>query len=102
MDYWPMVNPVLMISGPELSIQVSNTYNLDKPEDMEKSLWPIVGGRSMITMNGEVWKFWRGLFNPGYSASHMLSLVPTIVDSVEVFCDILREGLAKMFLPWMF
>lgn len=32
MDFWPMFDPVLMIFGPETSAQVSNKFNLPKPE----------------------------------------------------------------------
>ncbi|KAL5389726.1 hypothetical protein DPSP01_002218 [Paraphaeosphaeria sporulosa] len=46
-------------------------------------------------MNEQQWKMWRSLFSSGFSAGHMLSLVPTIVDSVEVFCEILRERVDK-------
>lgn len=91
MDYWPIHEPLLMISSPEIAAQVSNKYNLQKPHDSSKSFAPIVGGDSLISMNGEDWKTWRGLFSPGFSANHMMDLVPTIVDSVEIFCELLRE-----------
>jgi cytochrome P450 len=91
MDYWPIHEPILMISSPEIATQVSNKYTLQKPHNAIKSFAPIVGGDSLITMNGDDWKTWRALFNPGFSASHMLDLVPTIVDSVDVFCQLLRE-----------
>lgn len=95
MDYWPMFDPVLMVSGPEPSVQVANTYNLPKPREHRKFFYPIVGGESLITMEGTEWKFWRSLLNPGFSAAHMLSLVPSIVESVEVFCSLLRERAGK-------
>ena len=90
MDYWPMFEPVLMISSPEISNQVSNQYNLQKPDEQEGSFLPIIGGSSLITMNNDEWKLWRSLFSPGFSSTHMLDLVPTIVASVEIFCDILQ------------
>lgn len=95
MDYWPMFQPVLMISGPELAHQASIKYDLPKPSDQEKSFRPIIGGPSLLTMNNEQWKIWRSLLNPGFSASHMLSLVPSIVDAVEVFCELLEEKADK-------
>lgn len=95
MDLWPIFDPVLMISSPEISVQVSNTYNLQKPDSQGKSFLPIIGGKSLITMSDQEWKAWRALFNPGFSATHMLSLVPSIVDSVEVFCDLLRKRVGK-------
>lgn len=41
-------------------------------------------------MNDEDWKFWRSLFNTGFSAAAMMNRVPTVVDSVSTFCDQLR------------
>lgn len=89
MDLWPMFEPTLMISGPELATQASIKYDLPKPHGLEEAFRPIIGGLSLITMNNEQWRMWRSLLNPAFSASHMLSLVPTIVDAVDIFCDLL-------------
>ena len=85
MDYWPMFQPVLMTFSPELAAQVSTKHDLPKPHDQQKSFQPIIGGPSLITMNDAQWKTWRSLFNTGFSASHMLTLIPSLVDSVDVF-----------------
>ena len=45
----------------------------------------------MVGLDGQQWKVLRAIFNPGFSASHLISLVPLIVDSTLVFLDILRE-----------
>jgi len=98
-DFWPVFDQVLMIYGPEASNQVSNQYNLPKPASQHKSMLPIVGGPSLISMNDKDWKFWRGLLNPGFSAKNMVDRVPTVVAAVEVFCDELRAKADKnMFL----
>jgi cytochrome P450 len=94
-DLWPVFAQVLMIYGPEASNQVSNQYNLPKPESQHKSMLPIVGGPSLISMNNEDWKFWRGLLNPGFSAKTMMDRVPTVVRDVEVFCDQLQTRVNK-------
>lgn len=91
MDYWPMYEPSLMITSPEISAQVSNEFNLQRDERELKYFGPVVGGQSLITMTSAEWKYWRTLFNPAFSSAHMLNLVPSIVDSVEVFCELLRE-----------
>ncbi|KAF1845155.1 putative cytochrome P450 [Cucurbitaria berberidis CBS 394.84] len=91
MDYWPVFQPVLMIFGPELAVQASIRHDLPKPHDQQESFRPVVGGPSLITMNNEQWRMWRSLLSPGFSASHMLSLVPTIVDAIDVFCERLRK-----------
>lgn len=95
MDYWPVFQPMLMISGADLAIQASTKYDLPKPRDQQESFRPIIRGPSLLTMNEQQWKTWRSLFSSGFSASHMLSLVPTIVDSMDVFCELLREHVDK-------
>lgn len=95
MDYWPMYEPSLMITSPEISAQISNEFNLQRDERELKYFAPVVGGPSLITMTGEDWKYWRGLFNPAFSSAHMLNLVPSIVDSVEVFCELLHESVGN-------
>ncbi|KAF1962666.1 cytochrome P450 [Byssothecium circinans] len=91
MDLWPMFQPVLMTFSPELAAQVSNKHDLPKPHDQQDSFKPVTGGPSLITMNDAQWKIWRSLFNTGFSASHMLTLVPSLVDSVDVFCEQLQK-----------
>lgn len=95
MDLWPVFSPVLMISGADLAIQVAAKHDLPKPSNQQESFRPIIGGPSLITMNEKQWKMWRSLFSSGFSASHMLNLVPTIVDSVEDFCEQLRKHVNK-------
>lgn len=52
---------------------------------------PIGGEFGLVTMEGKVWKSWREIFQPGFSAAHLIPLVLAIVQEVRVFCDILRE-----------
>jgi cytochrome P450 len=91
MDYWPVYPPLFVAFSPEICSQISSKHNLPKTEQIGKSLLPITGGQSMISMNGNEWKLWRGLFNPGFSAASMSENLTHIVECVQVFCDILQE-----------
>jgi cytochrome P450 len=91
-DLWPGAPASLIVFGSESSFEVSNKYNLPKPHSQVDLFRPMVGGQSILTMNNDEWKRWRTLFNPGFSAAHMTKLVPTIVESVQVFCDIMRDN----------
>lgn len=42
-------------------------------------------------MEGNLWKSWRGIFNPGFSASHLTTLTKDIVEETETFCEILKD-----------
>lgn len=81
--------------GPELANQVTTKHNLPKFSQMHKSLLPITGGPNLVSMNGHEWKTWRNLFNPGFSASSLTENMPQLVDSVQLFCEKLRENTGK-------
>lgn len=42
-----------------------------------------------------VWKFWRGVFNPGFSPAHLLTLAPMIIDKALIFTEKLAEHARK-------
>lgn len=91
MDLWPIYPTYFLVFDPQTAHQVSNKFNMPKPPIHLKFMQPIVGGPSMHGMNHGDWKYWRSIFNPGFSSGSMMDLVPEVVDSVDVFCDILRE-----------
>jgi cytochrome P450 len=95
MDYWPVYPPLFVAFGPDICSQITSKHNLPKTEQIGKSLLPITGGQGMISMNGDEWKFWRGLFNPGFSAASMTDNLPHIVGCVQVFCEKLKENASK-------
>ncbi|KAL6235164.1 hypothetical protein BDW75DRAFT_251072 [Aspergillus navahoensis] len=90
LDTWPVFPALVMVYDPEAALQVSTKYNLPKSAIFPSLMHPITGGPSMISMNDAEWKKWRSIFNPGFSAGTMMDQVPVVVDSVQVFCDILR------------
>ena len=46
-------------------------------------------------MDGREWKFWRSIFNLGFSASHLMTLVPDIVRETTVLCEVLEDHARK-------
>lgn len=91
MDTWSVFPALVMVYDPDAALQISTKYNLPKSAIFPSLMHPITGGPSMISMNDAEWKKWRSTFNPGFSAGNMVDQVSTVVDSVQVFCDILRE-----------
>lgn len=98
MDFWPVYPPLFTVFGPEPISQICNKYNLPKTAIASQFMLPVTGGPNLISMNGDEWKFWRSMFNPGFSPGAMLNSVPHIVDSVLVF----REKLFQMVRKGMF
>jgi len=45
----------------------------------------------MVSSDGPHWKKWRAIFNPGFAGSHLMTLVPGIVDYVTIFAEKLTD-----------
>lgn len=56
---------------------------------------PLTGNNDLVTMEGQMWKNWRNVYNPGFSASHLTTLVPEILHEISTFSEILREQARK-------
>ncbi len=46
-------------------------------------------------MEGPLWKKWRGVFNPGFGAAYLTTLVAEIVEEALVFCEVMKERAAS-------
>jgi len=97
-DVWPYSKPLLIVTTPSGAQQLQAS-GLPKPDGIRSVLDDLLGGENLLTVEGEKWKRWRTMFNPGFGAGYMLGLVPVILEEVCVFRDLLekraREG--KMF-----
>jgi len=89
-DLWPISNPLLILSTPSASLQLAQAP-LDKPEQVNAAFEHLTGGANLFTMPEAAWKPWRSLFNPGFSSSYMLELVPAIAKETKVFHEILQQ-----------
>lgn len=74
-------------------------HSLPKSPRYKSYLAPVAGEQSMVTLNGPSWKTMRALFNPGFSKTHLMTLIPLILDETTTFIDILRGNAAtgKLF-----
>ncbi|PVH96080.1 cytochrome P450 [Periconia macrospinosa] len=90
LNLWPFNMAVFIISDPVLASQVEAAF-LDKPEAICTTMEVISGGPSLMTMYGNTWKKWRGLFNAGFAAGYVIGLAPAIADEVAVFCNLLQD-----------
>ncbi|KAL8923741.1 MAG: hypothetical protein Q9172_002987, partial [Xanthocarpia lactea] len=96
LDMWPFAPPFLVAVSPTVISQFTQSEtHLPNHPGIRKYLLPITGGGDLASMEGEEWKRWRKIYNPGFSAGHIQTLVPTIVEEVSVFVDILKEHARK-------
>ncbi|KAK8859210.1 hypothetical protein PGQ11_009944 [Apiospora arundinis] len=99
MDFWPVYPALFTVFGPEPVNQICNKYNLPKTAVATRFMHPVAGGPNLQGMNGGEWKYWRSLFNPGFSTGAMLNSVPHVVDSMLVFREKLIERIGKGMFP---
>jgi cytochrome P450 len=91
LDFWPLGPRFLLIADPEISSQFITTgQSLPKSPLETDYVNRFLGEGNMVSAEGGQWKRLRSMFNPGFSASHLMTLVPYIVDASMVFCEVLR------------
>jgi hypothetical protein len=96
LDLWPISDPILAVTDPAVIAQFSTADRLlPKHPGVKTFLYPITGGYDLNCLEGETWRTWRKLFNPGFSAGHIQTLVPTIVNEINVFRELLFEKARK-------
>ncbi|KAF1967992.1 putative cytochrome P450 [Bimuria novae-zelandiae CBS 107.79] len=90
-DLWPFHLPLLIVYEPDAAVQMTTNLNLPKTSVHLTMMKPITGGENLITMNGQEWKNWRSLLNPGFSTAAINDSIPHIVKSAKLFQDKLKE-----------
>jgi cytochrome P450 len=96
LDLWPFSELMLIVQDPEVVSQFCQADRLlPKHPGFKSYLYPLTGGLDLNCLDGQAWKLWRKLFNPGFSSGHITSLVPNIVDEVLTFKEDLLKHAAK-------
>lgn len=90
LDLWPMAKPMLFIGSNDLATAVVSTHNLAKEGFVQDGMRRVTGGPDILSIDGPEWKFWRAMFNPGFSLTNISAQVDSILDSAETFSQILR------------
>lgn len=94
-DNWPFSPPILVIASPEGASQITQVRVLPKFHAVRHFTRPLTGDHGLLTMEGSAWKAWRAIFNPGFSADNLTSMIPSIMKDMQIFCDILRDHARK-------
>ncbi|UQC81363.1 AflN/verA/monooxygenase [Colletotrichum lupini] len=95
LDLWPTGPPLMVITTSHDQARVTaHEPQLPKHEGVLGFLKPLIGSHGLVTMEGDEWRYWRGVFNPGFNAAHLVTLVPGLVENTLVLHDILRERAA--------
>lgn len=91
LDTWPFGPQILVVASTKALHQITQEHSLQKHPGLRYFLQPIAEGFDLVTMEGDLWKTWRGVFNPGFSATYLMSLTNGIVEETEQFCTKLHQ-----------
>lgn len=90
LDLWPLTYSYALVFDAEAGSQFTVTQNLKKHDVVHDYLVLMTQGHDLFSGNGQLWKTWRSRLNPGFSARHMATLLPEILEEVTTFVDILK------------
>ncbi|KAK7740261.1 hypothetical protein SLS63_001461 [Diaporthe eres] len=62
-----------------------------KHSQMREEFHILSGCNDLVNQEGQVWKMWRSIFNPGFSVKNLMSLVPAFLEEIQVFRDWLGD-----------
>jgi cytochrome P450 len=92
LDLWPAGPRFCFISDPVIASQyVTTGQSLHKYKGVKDYLDVFLGSNNIVVAEGEHWKSLRSIFNPGFNAAHIMTLVPYMVESTEIYINILLE-----------
>lgn len=88
-DLRPVQYPMVVVFSYEVAEQITKASKLF-PRSTPKSptigtLVHLTGSDSMIALQGEDWWAKRKMFNPGFAPTHLLTLLPRILDKTSAF-----------------
>lgn len=91
LDTWPFGGATMAVFHPDLMAQFTQERSLPKAPLVARELGPLTGLRDLASMEGADWKFWRGVFNPGFSSKNLTAMLPEFLEEIQV----LKERLVR-------
>ncbi|KAK7727977.1 hypothetical protein SLS63_006828 [Diaporthe eres] len=91
-DSWPLGEATLAVFDPDLMAQFTQDRSYLKSPMVRVELEPLTDLNDLVTMEGQEWKTWRSVFNPGFSAKNLTALLPAFLEEIQV----LKERLVKV------
>ena len=91
LDTWPFGPLILVVLSPDLMYQLTQANQIPKDKGLRHFLKPLTGKEDMVTLEGAAWKHWRAIFNPGFSAGHISTTIPSMIEEIEIFKGVLKQ-----------
>lgn len=81
----------MTISSPSMARQLLHQMPVKSNYLVQYMHSQITGGPELFTMEGPMWKYWSSTFAHGFSSSHIMTVIPELIEEALVFREILRE-----------
>jgi cytochrome P450 len=91
MDMYPFTDSLVFITDPALALQVQTSPDFHRHPFVEGFLGGLVGTKSIFATAGHEWQRQRSWFAAAFSMTHLLTLVPGMIEESIVF----KEKLTK-------
>ncbi|KAI1735776.1 cytochrome P450 4V3 [Xylaria scruposa] len=90
LDLWPMGPCFALVYDPVGVSQFTQIKSLPKFYSIQGYIKPLTGNLDIVSAEGQFWRTWRSVFNPGFRSSNILTLLPEFIEDFVVFSDILK------------
>ncbi|KAM0818856.1 putative Major facilitator superfamily (MFS) profile domain-containing protein [Seiridium cardinale] len=91
LDLWPMGPCFALVYDAAAVTQFTQTNSLPKFQSIKNYIRPLTGNLDIVSADGQFWKTWRSIFNPGFRSNNILALLPELIGDVSVFSYVLRD-----------
>ncbi|KAI0179475.1 cytochrome P450 [Hypoxylon sp. FL1284] len=92
LDFWPLVSqPFIYATSPEACFQLTQQTAQPRHSMFSWAIFPVTGGKDLISMDMPTHRIWRSRLNPGFSLKNLLSQTPVLIEEVGTFVQQLRE-----------
>lgn len=96
LDLWPLTSqPFIYATSPEACYQLTQQTAQPRHSMFSWALFPVTGGKDLISMDIPTHRIWRSRLNPGFSSKNLLSQTPTLIEEVNIFVQQLKKQAGK-------
>ncbi|OOQ83382.1 Cytochrome P450 [Penicillium brasilianum] len=93
MDAWPIANPLLAVFQPDMIAQFCQSPSMPKSDLLHSIFKDFTNCQDLLCSDGDHWKRWRSIFNPGFSSKNILLFIPALTEESQVFKDTLLKNM---------
>ncbi|TRX90419.1 hypothetical protein FHL15_008784 [Xylaria flabelliformis] len=96
LDLWPFLSyPLIYATSPEACYQMTQEKAQPRHGMFTWAIYPVTGGKDLISMDIPDHRVWRARLNPGFSSRNLASQVPLMIEEVDTFVQQLRGKAGK-------